>query len=101
MSKRLSYTKYEQELLPDFRAKINRAESTEDVKKFFVRTIQELFGQKAYQSTHLIGSEYLDDGRYGTGYKPKQLQGQQNLNFGVRYYWEYFQYITITWKKQS
>jgi hypothetical protein len=60
MSKRLSYTKYEQELLPDFRAKINRAESTEDVKKFFVRTIQELFSKVfegkmdlRYENVHL------------------------------------------------
>jgi hypothetical protein len=45
MSQKFSFTKYEQELLPEFRAKISRAESTEDVKKFFVYTVQELFGK--------------------------------------------------------
>lgn len=33
------------------------------------RSIQELFGQKVFQGSHLIGSEYLDDGKYGTSYK--------------------------------
>jgi len=36
-----------------------------------VRSIQELFGQKAYNASHLIGSEYLDDGKYGEGYAPR------------------------------
>ncbi len=40
-----SYSKIENELLPGFRKKIADAESTEDVKKFFVYTIQELFSQ--------------------------------------------------------
>ena len=43
MAKRLSFTKNEQDILPDFRQRINLAESTEDVKKFFVYTITELF----------------------------------------------------------
>jgi hypothetical protein len=33
-----------------------------------VRSIQELFGQKVHNASHLIGSEYLDDGKYGEGY---------------------------------
>jgi hypothetical protein len=42
MSKQISFTKYEQKVLPNFRQKISQAESTEDVKKFFVYTAQEL-----------------------------------------------------------
>jgi hypothetical protein len=42
MTERLSFTKYENEYLPRFRQKINEAESTEDVKKFFVYTMRDL-----------------------------------------------------------
>ncbi|MCB2183959.1 MAG: hypothetical protein KQH63_18185 [Desulfobulbaceae bacterium] len=45
MSKQLSFTKIENELLPEFRKKIGTAESTEDVKKFYVYTMQNLFRQ--------------------------------------------------------
>ena len=43
MSTQLSFTKFENKLLPDYRHKISTAESTEDVKKFFVYTSIELF----------------------------------------------------------
>jgi len=43
MTKQYSYTKYEHKILPGFRQKINKAESTEDVKKFFVQTFKGLF----------------------------------------------------------
>lgn len=43
MTKQLSFTKYEHKVLPSFRKKINKAESTEDVKKFFVQTAKKLF----------------------------------------------------------
>ena len=42
MTERLSFTKHEHEFLPNFRQRINEAESTEDVKKFFVYTAKEL-----------------------------------------------------------
>lgn len=42
MSKQVSYTKIEKKLLPKFRENINTAESTEDVKKFFSYTMQDL-----------------------------------------------------------
>ncbi len=45
MSTQHSFTKFENELLPDFRKKINLAESDEDVKKFFVYTVQNLFSK--------------------------------------------------------
>lgn len=43
MTTRVSYTKYENRLLPSFREKLNMAESTEDVRKFFIYTIKDLF----------------------------------------------------------
>ena len=43
MTKQVSFSKYENEILPSFRQKINLAESAEDVKKFFAYTAQELF----------------------------------------------------------
>lgn len=43
MTRRVSYTKYENRLLPGFREKLNMAESTEDVRKFFNYTVRELF----------------------------------------------------------
>lgn len=42
MTKQLSFSKYEQLILPGFRERINQAESTEDVKKFFSQTAEEL-----------------------------------------------------------
>jgi hypothetical protein len=42
MTEQLSYTKFENELRPHFRQSLNKAESTEDVKKFFTYTVQEL-----------------------------------------------------------
>ncbi len=43
MTKQISFSKSEQKVLPNFRQKISQAESTEDVKKFFVYTVRELF----------------------------------------------------------
>jgi len=43
MSKRMSYSKIEKTILHDFRNKINLAESTEDLKKFFAYSAQKLF----------------------------------------------------------
>ena len=43
MARQLSFSKYEQELRPQLRQNLNIAESTEDVKKFFVYTVQKLF----------------------------------------------------------
>jgi hypothetical protein len=45
MARQLSFSKYEQQLRPELRQNLNIAESTEDVKKFFVYTIQKLFGR--------------------------------------------------------
>ena len=56
MVKQLSYTKYENEILPQFRQKLNKAESTEDVKKFFIQTIRVLF-EKIFEKKISISSE--------------------------------------------
>lgn len=40
-----SFSKIEKELLPAFRQHIGAAESTEDVKKFFVYTVADLLGR--------------------------------------------------------
>lgn len=45
MSQRMSYTKIENELWPEYRDRLNKAESTEDVKKFFAYTARDLLKQ--------------------------------------------------------
>lgn len=45
MTTQLSFNKDENELLPDFRNKIGRAESTEDVKKIFAHTMGALMSR--------------------------------------------------------
>ena len=42
MTERLSFTKYENEILPTFRNRMSMAESTEDVRKFYFYTVKEL-----------------------------------------------------------
>jgi hypothetical protein len=42
MTKQLSFTKQSNKVLPGFRQKTNLAESSEDVKKFFAYSVQEL-----------------------------------------------------------
>lgn len=41
MTKMISFTKHEHQVLPKFRNQLNQAESVEDVKKFFIATMQE------------------------------------------------------------
>jgi hypothetical protein len=57
MSRQISFTKIEKELLPEYRQKIGSAESTEDVKKFFVYIVMELLN-RAYDDKILF--EYND-----------------------------------------
>jgi hypothetical protein len=45
MSDQISFTKYENKIVPQFRQKINSAESTEDVKKFFIQTTKDLLNE--------------------------------------------------------
>ena len=57
MSKQISFTKYEKELLPDFRRKINLAETSGDVKALYARTSLELL-DKVFEGT--LSLEYED-----------------------------------------
>ena len=41
MTEQLSFSRFEKEVLPNYRNRMNIAESTEDVKKFFVYTAQD------------------------------------------------------------
>lgn len=41
MTRMMSFTKYEHQILPKYRDQLNQAESVEDVKKFFIATIQD------------------------------------------------------------
>ena len=43
MARQVSFTKYENEALHSYRQKLSSAESTEDVRKFFLYTTQSLF----------------------------------------------------------
>ncbi len=43
MARQVSFTKYENKALHSYRQKLNSAESTEDVKKFFFYTTRSLF----------------------------------------------------------
>ena len=45
MTKQISFSKYGNQVLPHFRERLSKAESTEDLKKFFVYTSRELFAQ--------------------------------------------------------
>ena len=45
MTTQFSFSKIENKLLPGFRNRIGTAESIEDVKKFYVYTMQDLFRQ--------------------------------------------------------
>lgn len=54
MARQLSFSKNEQNILPVFRQKINLAESTEDVKKFFAYTMKELFGSIFSQEIDIL-----------------------------------------------
>ena len=56
MVRQLSYTKYENEILPEFRQKLNQAESTEDVKKFFTQSIRILF-EKILERKVILSNE--------------------------------------------
>jgi hypothetical protein len=61
MTTRVSYTKYENRLLPSFREKLNMAESTEDVRKFFVYTMRDLLDAVFEQKLDLDKEDIVFD----------------------------------------
>jgi hypothetical protein len=67
MSQQRSFSKYEQELLPQYRNRLNTAESTTDVQKFFVYTVQELM-RRVFQDR--VDSSY-DEIRLLPGEQPQ------------------------------
>lgn len=67
MTIQLSFSKDENELLPDYRNKIARAESTEDVKKIFTKTVGHLLERVFGDSLKI---EYGD-----VSLKPGELDG--------------------------
>ena len=89
MARQLSYSKYEQELRPELRQNLNIAESTEDVKKFIVYTIQKLFGRvlegkdpfhyediqlmPLEQSGFIISDKVLEDPEFAAVWKNSDL----------------------------
>ena len=89
MARQLSFSKYEQELRPELRQNLNIAESTEDVKKFFVYTIQKLFdrvleGKEAFlyedirlapleQSGFIISEKVLGDPEFAAVWQNSDL----------------------------
>jgi len=61
MTKQISFSKQEHLVLPEFRQNINKAESTEEVKKFFthtaIRLMDEIFEKKIsfkYEDIELV-----------------------------------------------
>lgn len=64
MTHMMSFTKYEHQVLPKYRDQLNQAESVEDVKKFFVGTVQEFLRlategnlKAAYEDISLLPDE--------------------------------------------
>ncbi|MEN8141614.1 MAG: hypothetical protein ABFR97_10365 [Thermodesulfobacteriota bacterium] len=64
MSRQLSFSKIENKLLPSFRRQMGSAESTEDIKKFYTYTAQELLNlaladkaQISYEDISLLPEE--------------------------------------------
>lgn len=53
MGKHISYSHVENEIRAHFRNNLNQAESSEDVKKFFVYAVQELLG-KAFEGKIIV-----------------------------------------------
>lgn len=65
-----SYTKYENEVVRQYRHKLNHAESVEDVKKFFSYTMQELMDR-------------VFDGQLRTRFEDVQLSVNSNPGYTI------------------
>lgn len=57
MTATISLNKYEKQVLPKFRDQLNQAESEEDVKKFFVETVERLL---ALATENSVDPQYND-----------------------------------------
>ena len=85
MTKTQSFSKEENELLPKFRKLTNEAESTEDVKKFFVYCIQELFDHAMNGRLHL---QFDDIGLQPQGKQPYFISEQVQANADFSAVWQ-------------
>jgi hypothetical protein len=76
MTRQNSFSRYEQELRPEYRQKMNSAESIEDVKKFFVRAVLELFERVLGGKMHFDYEDVCLDLKKKDGFIiSKRLQG--------------------------
>lgn len=85
MTKTQSFSKAENELLPKFRKLTNEAESTEDVKKFFVYCIQELFEHALEGQLNL---QFDDVGLQPEGAPPFFISNQVQTNTAFAEVWQ-------------
>jgi len=67
MNQQRSFTKIERQLLPAYRSRINTAESTEDIRNFFQRSVIELL-TKALPNYHFGQDDILFDPDEDLGY---------------------------------
>lgn len=68
MTRQVSYSKIEKEVRPGLREKLNVAESTEDVKKFFVYAVKELLDKLFEGETALEYEQIALDPDQAEGY---------------------------------
>jgi len=77
MTKQLSFTKYERKILPDYRQRISSAESTQDVKNFFVYMVGMLFSEIFSDKIWLEESDIKLTPDKAAGYQlSKRLRGK-------------------------
>lgn len=65
-----SFTKYEHQIIPQYRDQLNHAESVEDVRKFFVYAVRELF-------------QHVFHGRLSFEYEDVQLEPDAEMPFSL------------------
>lgn len=73
MTEQFSFARFEKEILPNYRNKLNNAESTEDVKKFFVYTVQDFWFKVFHDASRI---EYEDVTLAPTKNPPYTLSGR-------------------------
>lgn len=84
MSERFSFTKYENELRSVYRDRLNKAESSEDVKKFFVYTVLELFEKIFDQKIKIHYDDITLDPESKPPYRlSRHLQDNPELNLSL------------------
>jgi hypothetical protein len=80
MTKQLSFTKYERKILPDYRQRISSAESTQDVKNFFVYMVGLLFSEIFSDQILLEESDVKLTPGQSAGYQlSKRLRGKREF----------------------